>query len=140
MRAVSHISTQGNDGGAPTPRFGGRVAEGFDENGAGQDRAYHFALHADATAMDNAEGFVTQTVSFPEVFFNNFLDVARRHAVEIEDVGDGQATGSSIIAGQKAKGPVSRSRPGPKPKSRLRAPESCDLRPALAQHRFHLIL
>ena len=114
MRAVSHISTQGNDGGAPTPRFGGRVAEGFDENGAGQDRAYHFALHADATAMDNAEGFVTQTVSFPEVFFNNFLDVARRHAVEIEDVGDGQADGFLHHSGPKNEGPGKPKPTGPK--------------------------
>ena len=58
--------------------------------------ADHLALHADAASMDNAQELETEAVGFLEVFFDDGLHVARGNAMQIEDVGDGNANGVGV--------------------------------------------
>src|SRR5947209_20552910 len=85
--------SQRNDCSAPAAGFGRRVVEACDEGRAGQDGANHFALHSDATAVNDAKGFEPQTVRFGEIFLDYRHYITWSNGVQIEDVGDGVANG-----------------------------------------------
>src|ERR1035438_7268230 len=76
---------------APSTGFRRRVAERRHKTGAGQDRAHDFALHSDAAAVNDADGAEAHLVRLLQVGLDHTLDVARRHAVQVEDIGDGNA-------------------------------------------------
>src|SRR5579872_4543291 len=61
-------SAQGDDGGAPAPGFGRRVAEFRYEGRPGQYRAHNFPLHPDPAPVDDAEGFQSQPIGFAQIF------------------------------------------------------------------------
>jgi len=82
---------EGDDRRAPSAGLRGRVAEAFHETAAHQNRPHHFALHADAAPVDDAQRFQAEPVGFPQIFLHHLLHVARRHGVEIENIGDGNA-------------------------------------------------
>jgi hypothetical protein len=106
---------QRDDGGSPSAGFRRGVVKVADEGGIFQDGADHFALRANSTAVDDTERFNTQAVGFQEVFFHYPPDVARRHGVKIEHVGNGNPNrffGRFHEIGLKNESPVSQRRPG----------------------------
>ena len=76
---------------SPSARFGGSIPKVEYKAGAGQNGADHFALHADAAAVNNADCPKAQAMSFGEVFLYNGVNVAGRYAVEIENIRDGNS-------------------------------------------------
>lgn len=144
VRYLTADSAQGDDGRAPTAGFGGGVAVIGHELQTGERGANDLALHTDAPAMNNAQGFEAEAVGLAQVFFDNWLHVARRDGMEVEDVGDGNANWFGIgfqSTVLKSKSPVSRSQPGPKTITAKTAhlTSSDLLRLIMAQDRFHLI-
>src|SRR5262249_4983395 len=57
---------QSHDGRAPATRFERRIAERSDEIRARQNRAHRFPLHADATAVNDAQGTETELTRLDE--------------------------------------------------------------------------
>ena len=86
-----HFLAERDKGGSPAAGLGRGVAEGFDEGGAGEDGADHFALDSDAASVNDAEGLETERARLFEIRFDNGFDVAGRDGVEVEDIGDGDA-------------------------------------------------
>ena len=78
-----------DDGGAPPAGLGGCIPEIRHEWRSREHRAHHLALHADATAVNDAESLETRPVRFQQVLLYHAFDIARRHAVEIEHIRDG---------------------------------------------------
>jgi len=77
------------DGGAPSARFRRRVPVRHHKAGTGQRRTDEFALHSDAAAVNDADGAESHPVRLFQVGLDHPLDVARRHAVQVEDIRDG---------------------------------------------------
>jgi hypothetical protein len=82
---------QPGDSRAPSAGFGRRVPVRRYIAGAGQDRAHDFALHSDAAAVNNADVPETQLMRLFQVGLHHSLHVARRYAVQVEDVGNRDA-------------------------------------------------
>jgi len=74
---------------APSPCFRRRVAVRRYKARAGQHRAHGFALHADSAPVNDADGTKAELLRFLEVGLDHALDIARRHAVQVEDIRDG---------------------------------------------------
>ena len=81
--------TERTDGGAPPAGFRRRVAIPDHERRPGQNRADYLALHADAAAVNDANGPQAQLVRFVQVSFHYRLHVARGHAMQVEDICNG---------------------------------------------------
>jgi hypothetical protein len=117
VRYLTAGSAQSDDGCAPTPGFARGIAVIGDELKAGERGADDLALHSDAAAVNNAEGFEAEAMGLQKVFFDDWLYVARRHGVQVENVGDGNTNRFGIGfqgAVLNSKSPASRSQPGPK--------------------------
>ena len=80
--------TKSNDGCAPSARFERRVAEIDYIRGAGKYGADHFALHTDASSVNDPQSFESKPVRFGEIFLNNGFHVQRRDRVEVEHIRD----------------------------------------------------
>lgn len=61
---------KGYERSSPASRFHGRIAEIHDAWGVCKDFAHHFALDADAAAVDDPERLQTEFVRFQEVFLD----------------------------------------------------------------------
>jgi hypothetical protein len=57
--------------------------------GAGQNGPYYLALYSDSPAVDDSDIAETQLARFFQIGFDHALDVSRRHAVQVEDIGNG---------------------------------------------------
>src|SRR4030088_863186 len=79
---------KGGDSGAPSSRFGRRVAEGFDERCGCEDLADQVALEADAASMDNPDVTEPEGMRLFQICLHCRLYVARREGVEVKGVGD----------------------------------------------------
>ena len=75
----------------PSAGLGRRVSERHHKSGASQDRAHDLALHSDTAAVNDADGAESHLAGLLQVGLDYTLDVARRHAVQIEDIGDGDS-------------------------------------------------
>src|SRR5215831_18596297 len=84
-------SPQRHDRRPPAARLGRRVLEGHDKFRLFQYAAHDLSLHADAAPVNDAQSPESQLVRLFEVGFENWLHIARRHDVEIEDTGDRDA-------------------------------------------------
>jgi len=82
---------KGDDGGAPAARLGWRIPEIGHEFRPCEHRAHHLALHADAASVNNAEGLETGRVGFQQVLLYHAFDIARGHAVKVENIADGNS-------------------------------------------------
>ena len=94
--------TQGDDGGAPASGFRRCVVKLRHKRRAREHGADHFALHADAASVDDAQRAKAQAVRFDEVFFHNRAYVAGRNGVQVEHIGDGNADGFVVLVLHKA--------------------------------------
>ena len=83
------LMTEVDDCGSPPTGLGGRIAKRSYEIRAGEHAPNHFPLDADAAAVNDTEPSKTEPVRFREVFLDYSLHVARRHGMEVKDVGDG---------------------------------------------------
>ena len=63
------------------------VAVRDNEMGAGQDCADNLALHSNAAAVNDADGAEALLVRLLQIGLDHPLYVARRHAVQVEDIG-----------------------------------------------------
>ena len=88
---------QSDDGGSPTTCFGGRIAVLDYETGACQNGADNFALHSDAAPVDDADEGKAEPMGLAEVLLDYEGHVARRDAVKIENIGDGNAERDFIV-------------------------------------------
>ena len=80
---------KGDDGGAPAAGFGGRIPEIGHEFRSREHGAHHLALDADAAAVNNAESPEAGLVRFQQVLLYDAFDIARGHAVKVENIADG---------------------------------------------------
>ena len=87
------VTTEGGNSGAPSAGLWWRVAVCHHKTGAGQHRADYLALHPDAASVNDADGAEAHLVRLLQISLDHALDVARRHAVQVEDVGDGDPDG-----------------------------------------------
>ncbi len=94
-RLHAHRSIGKCYGRAPAARFGRRVAETHDKRGAGEDGAHHLPLRADAAAVNLAQRAKAATMNLDQILLDYGFHIARRDAMEIEDIGIGIRTGSS---------------------------------------------
>jgi hypothetical protein len=96
-----------DDGGAPAAGLGGRIPEIGHEFRPREHRAHHLALHADAAPVNNAESPEAGRVRFQQVLLYDAFDIARGHAVKVENIADGNPdrleSGSSATKNQKAR-------------------------------------
>ena len=92
--------------GAPATRFERGIAVGKDEGGTCQNPADSFALHANATPVDNTQRGVTRGSGFNQIFLKDRHHIARWYRVEIEHVGDGNA--KRLLVHKKSPGRVTR--------------------------------
>ncbi len=90
FREIS-FQPESGDGGAPASGFERGVGEGFDEGRGGEDGADHFALDADAAAVDDADGAEAVETGLVEELLGDGAGVARGDGVEVEGIGDGEA-------------------------------------------------
>ena len=88
------VLPQPYDGSAPPSCLGRRVVKRDDERRASQHRAHNLPLHADAAAVNDAQGFQPQTVCFFKIGFDSDGDLLRLEGVQVKDVGNGNAKGS----------------------------------------------
>ena len=91
------------------PASAGASRKSSDEIGPGQDRADDLALHADAAAMDDAQGLESQAPRLSR-YPPPRLHIARRDGVQVEDVGDRNSNGLRHIQ-MKKPGPERRTGP-----------------------------
>jgi hypothetical protein len=97
-------SKKSDGGGAPSSGLCGRISVGGDEGGPRENRANDFALDSDSAAVDDAESLESKAVGFGEILFDHGRDVARRNAVQVKNVGDGNANGlvrRTVVHGRK---------------------------------------
>ena len=59
----------------------------------------HFALHADAPAVDDADGAEAEPVGFFEVGLDDTFCVAQRDCVKVKDIGDGDSVRLTEVDG-----------------------------------------
>ena len=60
----------------------------------GQNRTHHLALHPYAASVDDPQRLEPQPVRLAKVFLHDRLHIARRNAVQIENIRDGNANRS----------------------------------------------
>ena len=77
----------------PATCFRRRIAERLDKFRFGQYPAHDLALHADAAAVNDAQGLESELVRLFEIRLDHRLYVARRNSMEVENIGDGDADG-----------------------------------------------
>lgn len=87
---------QSDDSRSPAARFERRVAKVGYERRTSQDVAHNFALGADAAAVDDAQCPKSQAARFAQILFDDRFDIARRYAVQIEYIGDGDPDGGLV--------------------------------------------
>jgi len=73
------------------PASAGASRKSATKIGARQDRTNHLALDAYAAAVDDAQAHGTQSVRLVKLFLHHGLHIARRNAVQVENVRDGNA-------------------------------------------------
>src|SRR5208283_528663 len=112
---------------APAAGFRRSVPEAGHKIGTGQDGADRFALHADASAVNDAH---EAEAAFPrqrQVLFDYRRDVAGRHAVQVEHVGDGNRDGivsvHNTISGSSSNRNAQPGMPAGRRITELRAPD-----------------
>jgi len=75
-----------SDGCAPASGFGRGVCEVFYEGCAREDAAHHFALHADALAVYDADAAKASLSGLFQICFDHLFDIARRDGVQVKDI------------------------------------------------------
>jgi len=81
-------SSQECNGGAQSSGFRGRILPINNKWRAGEYYSNRFPLHADAFAVDDADGAKAGLLRFDQVFLNHLLHVTRRDGVQIYDIAD----------------------------------------------------
>src|SRR5579871_670549 len=85
-RSRTGASAERHDGSAPATGFRRSVTEFQHEGSFGQDRADNFALHANASAVNDSQSFEPEAVGFFQVGLHDIFHVARRYRMQIENV------------------------------------------------------
>lgn len=73
----------------PAARLRGSIPKVENEFGASQHRTDHFPLHADAAAVDDAQGLESQAMGLRQILFHHGLYVSRGNGMQIENIRDG---------------------------------------------------
>src|SRR5271170_5448111 len=72
-----------DQGCAPAAGFERRVFKRSHKRGLEENAAYHFALHADAASMNDAQRHKTTPPRFDEIFLHHGLGISRMKRVQI---------------------------------------------------------